>query len=96
MSSIAFEKGCHHLQADYQPSDLLCPETRCWVPLARVRAAISPHSYRCLAVLPGALDGLGSWHNVLPDGRPDPALTLVTLCRPVFTNVKHISRSDHG
>lgn len=83
VSLIACAKDCHYLQADYQPSDLLCPETRCWVPLERVRAAIPPHSYRSLAVLPGALYGLGARHNVLPDGRPDPALTQVPHRRPI-------------
>lgn len=34
--------SCHKMQykADYQPSDLLCPERLCWIPFDRVKAAL--------------------------------------------------------
>ena len=35
--------SCHKMRykADYQPSDLLCPERFCWVPYDRVKVALN-------------------------------------------------------
>jgi hypothetical protein len=69
---------CRRLQADFRPSDLLCPETLCWVPHARVESAVFRHSgYINLAATPGALIDLGAEHGVASDGAPDALLTQV-------------------
>lgn len=34
--------SCHKMRykADYEPSDLLCPERLCWIPFQRVKSAL--------------------------------------------------------
>ena len=34
--------SCHKMRykADYEPSDLLCPERLCWIPIQRVKSAL--------------------------------------------------------
>ena len=48
------------VQADYHPSELLCPTALCWVPAARCLAALAKDGFVELSELPDALDGLGS------------------------------------
>ncbi len=47
-------------QAEYLPSELLCPSALCWVPAARCLEALSKESFVELSELPNALDGLGA------------------------------------
>ena len=47
------------MQAEYRPSELLCPRALCWVPAERALAAIDASSYVTISELPGALEGLG-------------------------------------
>ena len=49
------------LQAEYHPSELLCPRSLCWVPAERVLAAIDAADcgYVVLSDVPGALVNLG-------------------------------------
>ncbi|KAL3141258.1 hypothetical protein ABBQ38_003596 [Trebouxia sp. C0009 RCD-2024] len=63
--------SCHKMQykADYQPSDLLCPERLCWVPFDRVKAALDEQEYQVLSDLPGALEGLCEEHALSPSIR---------------------------
>ena len=55
--------GCR--QAEYHPSELLCPTTLCWVPAARCLAALAQDGFVELNRLPHALDGLGAEQVVL-------------------------------
>ena len=47
-------------QAEYHPSELLCPTALCWVPAARCLAALAKDGFVELSELPDALDGLGA------------------------------------
>jgi hypothetical protein len=75
------------LQADFQPSDLLCPMSFCWVPHERVRAAVlASLVYTNLSAVPGALIGLGAAHSVGDNGQPEaPALQVAELDGTAFT-----------
>ena len=46
-------------QADYRPSELLCPLALCWIPAERALAAIDAAGYVAISELPGALESLG-------------------------------------
>lgn len=66
------------MQADFRPSDVLCPQTFCWVPHERVQAAmLASGSFVSLAALPRVLAGLGAAHGVSADGTPDASATQV-------------------
>ncbi|EFN53726.1 hypothetical protein CHLNCDRAFT_136291 [Chlorella variabilis] len=59
--------NCHRMRykvGDFGPSDLLCPKNKCWVPLARVQAALDQPGMVAISELPGALEGLGEEHRV--------------------------------
>lgn len=63
-------------KADFRPSDVLCPQTLCWVPHERAQAAmLASGSYVGLAALPRALAGLGAAHGLSADGTPDASAT---------------------
>lgn len=59
-------------KAAFQPSELLCPETFCWVPFERLRAALDAHRYVAFSQVPHALDGLAEEHGVIEAAPQDP------------------------
>ncbi len=50
----------HAVQAEYHPSELLCPTALCWMPAARCLAALAKDGFVELSKLPDALDGHGA------------------------------------
>lgn len=58
--------SCHKMRykADYHPSDLLCPERLTWIPFEHVKAALDEKEYQVLSDVPGAVEGLGTHHDI--------------------------------